>query len=77
MLASRGGPRVLYPSEWVVDDLDAAEARVRELTAPDRWEAARQEARARALLLFDPDRVAQDYRDVILRGRPPAPTPRR
>jgi glycosyltransferase involved in cell wall biosynthesis len=70
--ASRGGPRTLYPPEWVVDDLDAAEARVRRVTDPRAWEEESVRARAQALALFDPEQVAEDYRRVVLDGHVPS-----
>ncbi|MDO5739145.1 MAG: hypothetical protein Q4P07_03245 [Ornithinimicrobium sp.] len=73
MLAARGGPRTLYPPEWVVDDLDAAERRIRLVTQEERWPEESRTAVENALKLFHPDRVAQDYRDLIL-GQRLAPT---
>lgn len=72
LLASRGGARSLFPDEWVVDDLDAAEARVRRVTAPGAWAREGERARAQALGLFDPTAVAGAYRRVLLDGAPPA-----
>lgn len=67
LLASRGGPRHLYPSEWVVDDLDQAEARVRKVTDVRCWDAESALARRQALALFDPEAVKESYRQVLLR----------
>lgn len=69
LLASRGGPRTLFPDEWVVDDLDRAEARVRRVTAPGTWEREGARAREQAMTLFDPDAVAETYRRLLLDGR--------
>ncbi|AXH96760.1 glycosyltransferase family 4 protein [Ornithinimicrobium avium] len=66
LLASRGGPRTLFPDEWVVDDLDQAEARVRRVTAPGAWAQEGARAREQALSLFDPDAVGEAYRRVLL-----------
>lgn len=71
LLAARGGPRTLFPAEWVVDDLDEAEARVRRVTDPEVWAAESARAREQALALFHPEEVAADYRALVLRGRPP------
>lgn len=67
IFAPVGGARTLFPEDWVVETLDEAEQRIRAVTAdPAVWEEARQRARQEALALFDPSRVARDYRDVIL-----------
>lgn len=68
LLASRGGARTIFPTEWVVDDLDSAENRVRHVTQPEVW--AEESARARSIVgdLFDPERVAAAYRDLVLRS---------
>lgn len=71
LLAARGGPRTLFPDEWVVDDVDQAEARVRHVTDPAVWPEASARSRAQAMALFAPDEVAADYREVVLHGRPP------
>lgn len=61
-----GGARALFPDEWVVADLDEAEARVRAVTEPDVWEATRRRAQQQARDLFNPEQAAQRYREVIL-----------
>ncbi|WP_151523739.1 glycosyltransferase family 4 protein [Serinicoccus kebangsaanensis] len=66
MVASRGGPRALFPDEWVVDDLDAAEARIRAVTEPGAWPGLGARAQQQADALFDPARVADRYRSVVL-----------
>jgi glycosyltransferase involved in cell wall biosynthesis len=65
-LAPVGGAAALFPEEWVVPDLDAAEARVREVTGPGAWEAHRSRAREQVRSLFDPAHTARRYREVIL-----------
>lgn len=65
-LAPLGGPRAIFPQDWVVADLDEAEARVRAATEPGAWEDVRRRAQAEAVRLFDPERVAQRYRELIL-----------
>ncbi|OLT19555.1 hypothetical protein BJF81_08520 [Ornithinimicrobium sp. CNJ-824] len=82
LLSRRGGPASLYPPEWVVPDLDAAEDRIRRCTAEEAWERERCSAQEQAVALFDPDRVAEDYRRVLLGGpgapsAPPGPRRRR
>lgn len=72
LLASRGGPRTLFPPEWVVDDLDQAEARVRRVTDPDVWPVEAARARERALTLFDAATVQEAYRRLVLGARAPA-----
>ena len=67
LFASLGGARSLFPDDWVVETVDEAEARVRAVTASSEvWEEERRRARETALALFDPERAAQDYRDVVL-----------
>lgn len=61
-----GGARSVYPSDWVVDDLDQAEARIRAVTDPATWDQTRLRAQAQAQALFDPERAAQQYCDLIL-----------
>ncbi|USQ77507.1 glycosyltransferase family protein [Ornithinimicrobium cryptoxanthini] len=61
-----GGARALFPDEWVVSDLDQAEARVRAVTEPSVWEATRRRAQEEARQRFDPQSAAQRYREVIL-----------
>lgn len=73
LLSRRGGPASLYPPEWVVPDLDAAVERIRRCTTEDAWERERRRAQEQAVALFDPDRVAEDYRRVLL-GGPGAPS---
>jgi glycosyltransferase involved in cell wall biosynthesis len=68
LLASRGGARALFPDEWVVDDVDEAEARVRAVTDPSRWPQERARARAAAIGLFDPEQVGRAYRELVLGG---------
>lgn len=65
LVAARGGPRAIFPDDWVVDDLDAAEERVRWVTDVARWEGEGMAARATALNLFHPGRTAQAYRDMV------------
>lgn len=72
LLASRGGPRAVYPSEWVVDDIDAAAERVREVTDPGRWPGLGARARRQAAALFDPQAAARRYRELVL-GRTTSP----
>lgn len=64
--ASRGGARSLFPPEWVVTDLDEAEARVRDITSPGAWEVHGARARGLAGTLFDLETARQRYREVIL-----------
>lgn len=67
MLAPLGGPRTIFPEDWVVDDLHAADRRITSVSAdPDSWEDARRRAQRQAERLFDPDGVAQRYRELIL-----------
>lgn len=73
LLSRRGGPGALYPPEWVVEDLDAAEERIRRTTAEGSWEEERRRAQEQAVALFDPDRVAGDYRRVLLGTSGPSP----
>ena len=67
LFADRGGARAVYPPEWVVDDLDAAVARVRACTADEAtWERCRLADREQALALFDPRGAAARYRETVL-----------
>lgn len=66
LLAGRGGARSVYPDSWVVDDLDAAAARVLDHQDPDAWEQERAGAQRLALDLFDPARVEDELRAVVL-----------
>lgn len=72
IFAPVGGARSLFPHEWVVETLDEAEARIREVTADaDSWDEARLRAQREALDAFDPGPVAQRYREVVLGPRLP------
>lgn len=72
IFAPVGGARSLFPQEWVVETLDEAEARIREVTADeDAWDEARLRAQREALEAFDPGPVAQRYREVVLGPRLP------
>lgn len=66
-----GGARRVYPREWVVDDLDQAEARVRAVTEYTAWEAARRRAQSQAQGLFDPDLASKQYCELVVGVRPP------
>ena len=66
--ATRGGARSLFPAEWVVADLDRAEARVRAVTSPEVWLEQSHRARTLAGELFDPESTARRYREAILPG---------
>lgn len=70
MIRPLGGARAVFPSEWVVADLDEAEARVRRVTHPAEWESARRTAQDEASRMFDPAVAAGSYRRVILGSRP-------
>jgi hypothetical protein len=63
MLKAYDGPRRLFPTDWVVDDLDAAVSRVR-ATAPDR-DGHGAAAAATAKERFD-DAVARDALATVL-----------
>lgn len=71
LLARRGGARALFPASWVVDDLDAAEARIRRVTDPARWEEERLRAQAEVRALFDPEALGASYRRLILKKETP------
>lgn len=66
--ASRGGAGSLFPTDWVVANLDEAEARVRAVTSPDAWLEQGRRARIQANELFDPAKAARGYREAILPG---------
>jgi len=68
LFASRDGARSLYPHEWVVPDLDAADRRIAELADEDAWRQASTEARATALERFEAEPVARNQRMVVLGG---------
>ncbi len=66
LLTAYGGPRTLFPAEWVVADVDAAAARVLAATAtPQAWAAAGAQAAEQARERFDWSRVAPRY-DTLL-----------
>lgn len=66
LLASRDGARTTHPAEWVVQDLDEADARVADLADPVVWERASVRARAQTLQRYDAAPIAQTYRRLIL-----------
>lgn len=66
VFSSRGGARELFPAEWVVDDLDEAEARVRAVTTPEAWPAQGARAREDVQRLFDPAEASEQYRQLVL-----------
>lgn len=66
LFAPLGGAYSLFPADWVVESIEQAEARIREVTDPSRWEDERRRAQQEALALFDPDQTRQDYRRVVL-----------
>ncbi|USQ76324.1 hypothetical protein [Ornithinimicrobium cryptoxanthini] len=66
LVARRGGARSLFPAEWVVADLDEADARLTALADPEHWQAAADRARREVLELFAAEPAAQTYRDAIL-----------
>lgn len=71
LLRSRGGARAIFDDEWVVDDLDQAEARIRATTAPAVWAEEGARAKRRSGELFDPERVAAAYRQLLIGPSPP------
>lgn len=58
----------LYPSEWVVPDLDTADATIRALGEPDVWASRGRRCQDQALQLFEPEAAAARYRELILPG---------
>lgn len=66
LLAGRGGARAVYPDSWVVEDLDAAVARILAHRERAAWEGERIEAQRLALSLFDADRAEDELRDIVL-----------
>jgi glycosyltransferase involved in cell wall biosynthesis len=67
LLARYGGPRALFPADWVASDLDAAAARVLQATAtPEAFAAAGTGAREAALAAFDAPQVAPTYERLLL-----------
>lgn len=61
-----GGARALFPADWVVDDLDEAEARIRHATDPQQWSEMAAAARRQVATLVDDEAVASAYRNLIL-----------
>jgi len=68
LFASRQGARSLYPDEWVVSDLDAADRRIAELADESTWRNAAEEARAVALERFEAGPIARTQRAAVLGG---------
>ncbi len=68
LLAPYGGPRTIFPADWVVDDIDGAVGRVLAVTATTAtWRAAGTEAAEHARKAFDWDaRVAAQYESLLL-----------
>ncbi|CAN5307528.1 hypothetical protein BH24GEM2_BH24GEM2_16760 [soil metagenome] len=66
LLASRDGARSTHPPEWVVQDLDEADARIAELADPAAWARASARARATTLRRYDALPIAAAYRRLIL-----------
>ncbi len=66
--ASRGGAVSLFPTDWVVANLDEAEARVRAVTSQEAWLDQGQLAQTQAREFFDPTEAARGYIEAILPG---------
>lgn len=66
LVAARGGARSLFPAEWIVADVDEADARITALSDPEVWASAADRARREVLELFSAEPAAQTYRDAIL-----------
>jgi glycosyltransferase involved in cell wall biosynthesis len=66
LLARYGGPRALFPDEWVVADVDAAADRVLRATGSDQaWAAAGAQAARDARARFDRAHVAPRYTSLL------------
>lgn len=65
--AHRGGtgPRGLFPSHWVVDDVPEAASRIRHLADEDAWHRAAQDAQAHARQVFSNDRFDHRIQQLI------------
>ena len=66
MVAPRGGPRRLYPHEWVVDTVAEAVARIRSLADPGDRERAAEEATAVLGGLTDPEVTRTQWAELVL-----------
>lgn len=66
LYARYGGAYAVYPSDWVVDSMDAAAQRILERSEASARRASGAEARVCALERFDWPVVAPRYRDVLL-----------
>ncbi|MBM6402945.1 glycosyltransferase [Phycicoccus sp. CSK15P-2] len=70
LLASRVGAAGLVPAEWVVRDVAQAAARIREVTAPDRWPEESESTATTAARIFDGRAADAAYVEAVLGERP-------
>lgn len=66
MLSGRGGAACVYPSEWVVSDLQEADRRIAGLADPQRWQAAASQAQAEIHHLMEASTVRSEYQEYVL-----------
>ena len=65
LFARWGGPRRLYPDQWVVDSLDEAERHILQITAEGRREEVAKASQELLTGMFDPRATAAGYRSVL------------
>ena len=66
LVRRHGGPRTIFPADWVVDDVEAAVARIRAHSSPDDWATGSEDARAKVMELFAHDDTDARYREIVL-----------
>lgn len=66
IFAPLGGARSLFPDDWVVDTVDEAVARIRELAEDPAWSQASRDARQVVARRFDGERAADALVALVL-----------
>lgn len=69
MLAERGGAGSIFPQDWVVADVDQADARIAALSDLGAWEASSKAAQAQIMGLMEPESAQRKYQEHVL-GKP-------
>ncbi len=69
MLAARGGAGSIFPHDWVVSDVDQADARISALSDLGSWEASAKAAQAQIMVMMDPESAQLHYQEYVLGER--------
>nr|WP_227993747.1 glycosyltransferase [Pseudactinotalea sp. HY160] len=66
MMRRRGGAAAVFPSEWIVQDVDEAVARIRSFDGSGPWARAAAAARNEIGAIADPSGTAEEFRAVVI-----------